>query len=146
MRTRFVQSKRLLNKIVYADCKLWLDEVSIVGTLWYMAPELVAGYVNYAADKEIHLAFDPVAADWWSVGAVLFEAATGSLLMAPQQTDSVQNADSTAEQSAMDKEAVCSRRANVMHDQHQQWQVKLQYLHSLMSWLDSTCSLWLAQP
>ena len=75
----------------FADHKVYCDEVAPAGTPHYMAPELMEAWGRLLKGAEHdQLWYDPAAADWWSVGAVLYEVATGNMLLPidPPQLDS----------------------------------------------------------
>lgn len=70
---------------MHADHSVGFDAISILGNPAYMAPELLkacAGVYGDTDPEQLHL--DVVAADWWSVGASLIEAAIGE---SPMLTD-----------------------------------------------------------
>ena len=62
--------------MAFADHQVCCDASALAGTAGYMAPELVAAW-----SSEEKVQYNPAAADWWSVGAVIYEAATGRALL-----------------------------------------------------------------
>ena len=65
----------------YADGILYYDEALVAGTPQFMAPETLEVACANIQEVFLHSAFNSVAEDWWSVGATLFEAATGEALI-----------------------------------------------------------------
>ena len=127
---------------MHADHKLWLDRVWIVGTPGYMAPELVAAVLFMEGGGNMHYTFDAVAADWWSVGAVLFVAAVGTRLITSYEPDTAQThpINGTANLSSHQEPEFIKEQATFILKQHQKWQVHLwQVCVRMMHCLCSTC-------
>ena len=68
-------------RVDYADGFLYYDEALVAGTPQFMAPETLEVCCANIQGVFLHSAFSPVAEDWWSVGATLYEAATGQALI-----------------------------------------------------------------
>lgn len=106
----------------------------------------MAAWVSEEATEDTPGTFDPVAADWWSVGAVLYEAATGLELMPILDVDEHAEGGPSEGQPARGKcvdvaaQTDCSQsdhslntetaddvnmRAVALLEQHHQWQVRM---------------------
>ncbi len=92
-----------------ADRRVFWGDLEIVGTPDYMAPETIAAAVGFDGMlvTEEAFFFNPIAADWWSVGAVLFEAATGKALFGPSCSDT-NSSDELAHDLAATSKARCT--------------------------------------
>ena len=80
-----VLGQRCEIEIVHTDHRVWVDEEPPAGSLLYMSPQLLTDFLRCSEGKDMHHTYDVVAADWWAVGPLLFEAATGHYLMSPDE-------------------------------------------------------------
>ncbi len=63
-------------------CRLLLQKVDMLGTPEYMSPEVLQGMARKWSNQEVMgQSYDAAAADVWSVGAVIYGAATGQPLL-----------------------------------------------------------------
>ena len=122
----------------------------MAGTPDYMAPETIAAAVDFDGMlvTEEDFFFSPMAAAWWSVGAVLFEAATGKALFGPScsESNSTTSSDELAHDLAATSKAKCNdsddpdahfmKIARPIHQWHLRWKVLL---------LSASCRLWGSQ-
>ncbi|KAL0056338.1 hypothetical protein WJX82_010197 [Trebouxia sp. C0006] len=115
--------------------RVFWGDLEMAGTPDYMAPETIAAAVDFDGMlvTEEDFFFSPMAADWWSVGAVLFEAATGKALFGPScsESNSTTSSDELAHDLAATSKAKCNdsddpdahfmKIARPIHQCHLQW-------------------------
>lgn len=104
-----------------------MDEIGICGTPDFSSPELLTAVQLFAdcddladLDEEVR---NVVAADAWSVGAMIYNAATGECLVPEEPDHLVPEEPDCSRASSTSTDDVAALRAAHLMQCHRQWQV-----------------------